>query len=614
MYYLPLFLVYPFTALTAFRRLRVPKNVQQKDIIKVGGGLYVFINDISRRDVRMMEERKKWKLLLITFIAILAYISFPLIFGEDVDSKPLGESELLGKWGDFTFNSDNTVSAPDDRYFTINWEVSNSANNEVRIRYSVSDYQLDLYKEEIFMEYIDEYEDGYWPTKEDLLYEIREEEGSLEAPYEGLYKFNRTEHTLTHVDDDMYVLEKSGVAADDEDNKSLLILGLIAAVLYCAWKLYDSTDHIEKKSKENRSYSYTDTTSTYSPYKPKRSGYIRSGWTRHDAFSQILHDNPPRSEYQEGDIVVLNVKFKAYGHTYCYRANDNVYKPGDLVEVNVNGFPKVVTVDSVGYYSEDEYPFDVVQLNYVEGMASGELAERYKEAIAEEVGTEEERKAIREAAAEELKNARADKAEADEQRKEAGLLKTEAEQARSEARAALKETDAALEKARRDYAKRETAEREAAKPWKHSRPKADNYIIASLRRVQDALDEDEQIYRKLSDLEIKMTKVINKANELVDEDNWENVTVLINKLYDFYLPKTIFVLEKYENIFSSGLPAESVKRLREELFSAIDKSAEVYNNILISLYERDILELTSEMKALQAMFAREGLLNSDFDL
>ena len=55
-------------------------------------------------------------------------------------------------------------------------------------------------------------------------------------------------------------------------------------------------------------------------------------------------------------------------------------------------------------------------------------------------------------------------------------------------------------------------------------------------------------------------------------------------------------------------------QLREDLLSAIDKSNEVYNNILASLYERDILELTSEMEALKAMFAREGLLNSDFDI
>ena len=111
-----------------------------------------------------------------------------------------------------------------------------------------------------------------------------------------------------------------------------------------------------------------------------------------------------------------------------------------------------------------------------------------------------------------------------------------------------------------------------------------------------------------------MTKVMNKADELEGEENWDNVTDLVRKLYDFYLPKTISVLEQYKNIFSSGLPAKSVKQLREELLAAIDKSNEVYNNILTSLYERDMMELSAEMQALQAMFAMEGLLDSDFDV
>lgn len=348
--------------------------------------------------------------------------------------------------------------------------------------------------------------------------------------------------------------------------------------------------------------------------KPKRSNYIKSGWTRHDAFSQILHENPPHSEYFEGDIVVLNVRFSSYGHIYCYRAKDNVYKPGDLVEVTVSGSPRVVTVESVGYYTAEEYPFDVVQLNYVEGMATGELAERYKEAIKKEVGTEEEREKIRREAEEELRIARANKAEADAQMQEASVLQAKAEQMREDAAAALKESDAAVEQARCDYAKRETAAKEAAKPWKQKRPTTDNEIVGSLREVQDTLDEDEQIYKELSGLEIKMTKVMDKADEVMMEDNWESEITLIRKLYDLYLPKTISVLEQYKNIFSSGLPAKNVAQLREDLLAVIDKSNEVYNNILASLYERDILELTSEMETLKAIFAREGLLNSDFDI
>lgn len=346
----------------------------------------------------------------------------------------------------------------------------------------------------------------------------------------------------------------------------------------------------------------------------RRNNYIKSGWTRHDAFSQILHEHPPRTEYRDGDIVVLNVKFNSSGHTYCYRAKDDVYKQGDIVKVKVSGETKAVTVESVGYYSADEYPFDVVQLNYVEGMATGELAEKYKEAIAEETTTEAEREKIRKAAQKELKTARKEREEAVKMHDEATEARKEAERKKKEAEKAIKETKEAGEKARQAEAKLEAAKKEAAKIWKRKRPKTDNEIIKSLRKVQDALDEDEQIYRELSALEVKMSKVIEKTEEIIDEDNTEITNTTIRRLYSVYLPKTISVLEQYKNIFSSGLPPKNVEDLRKDLLEAIDKSGEVYNNVLTSLYEKDMMELSVEMEVLKTMFAMSGLLDSDFDI
>ena len=279
------------------------------------------------------------------------------------------------------------------------------------------------------------------------------------------------------------------------------------------------------------------------------STYNKGGWTRYEAFSQILHDHPPRDDYREGDIVVLNVLFKADGHTYCYRAKDNVYKPGDIVEVEVRGLPKAVTVESVGYYSEDEYPFDVVPLNYVKGMAAGELKKKYEELIAEEAAAESERDAVRKYAEERLKEIR-----------------------------------------------------------------AENDVIGNLKKIRKSLRSDAEIKERLGDLEIKMAKVIAKAEEMIDEDNSDAINERIQKLYSTYLPKTISVLEQYQDIFDGGLPDEEVESLRVNLLETINKSEQVYNNVLISLYEKDMLELTAEMEALKTMFALSGLLDSDFDV
>lgn len=368
--------------------------------------------------------------------------------------------------------------------------------------------------------------------------------------------------------------------------------------------------------------------------------YMANGWTRHEAFSDILRKYPPRAEYRNGDIVVLTVSFGYGGNTYCYRSKDDIYKPGDLVNVTVRGEVKVVEVISVGYYSEDEYPFVQVPLNIIIGPAKGSLADKYRRAIEEEKNKEardeemraeakvllEEARKIksdasieldhakeeRKKAKELIKQAEMEKEEAREQTEKAKKLMSEAEAAAVAARKAAEETVAAGEKARIESEKLEAAKKEAAKVWKRSRPETDNQIILDLREIQDALDEDEEIYKAMSDLEDRMTKVMRWADKMIAES--EDGGTEIHRLYDFYLPKTITVLGQYRNLFTAGLPVKDVARLRADVLDDIKTSTDVYDNLLSDFMQSDILDLYTEMKALQLMFGMNGLLNSDFDI
>lgn len=355
---------------------------------------------------------------------------------------------------------------------------------------------------------------------------------------------------------------------------------------------------------------------------------IKNGWTRHEMFEEILRKHPPRDYYKAGDLVVVMVRFRLHRGLYCYSSRDDIYSPGDNVVVRVGSEHEVVTVESVGYYSEEEYPFYGIYMREIEGPADGDLLEKYKETIEKEKLEAESIEEIREQARRELEEAKSLKSEAEAEKAEAAREMTEArerlaeakelleqlEKEKEAARIAAEKTEKAGEEARKENERLKIAEREAAKVWKRERPETDNEIILSLRDVQDALDEDETIYIELSALESKMSKVMKKADELIDEETDGYIETRIRKLYEFYLPKTIEVMEQYKNIFTSGLPPKSVEKIREDVLGAIDKSNQVYNNILESLYERDMLELFSEMKALQTMFAIEGLLNSDFDV
>jgi len=305
--------------------------------------------------------------------------------------------------------------------------------------------------------------------------------------------------------------------------------------------------------------------------------YIGRGWTRHEAFADILRRNPPRKEHRCGDIVVLNVRFSYKGNTYCYISKDDVYKPGDLVKVSVRGEIKVVTVDSVGYYSESEYPFEGVGLNTVLGPATGDLAEKYRRAIEEEKRQDEDHEKIRSEAKEMLEEARRMKAEASTELKKAYELKARAEQQIAEVQQMIDDAN-----------------------------KARAAVIEANREL---------IERALTGLENRMAKVRDKAEQLsLADDTSEHILSTIHKIDEEYMPKTRAMIDHYRDIFSEAISAESIDQLRTDVLEAIDKSNEVYDNILASLFERDMLELYSEMKALQTMFAIEGLTNSDFDV
>ena len=309
----------------------------------------------------------------------------------------------------------------------------------------------------------------------------------------------------------------------------------------------------------------------------KYNNYIGRGWTRHEAFQDILRRNPPRDEYRKGDIVVLNVRFTYSGHTYCYISKDDVYEPGDLVEVKVRGESKVVTVDSVGYYSKEEYPFEGVGLNTVIGPASGDLAEKYRRAIEAEKQEESEAEKIRAEAKAILEEAKIMKAEAEEEKEKAYELKEKAEKQIAE-----------VEKIRDEA---EQAKQE---------------VIEANRRIVD---------RALLDLETRMRKVRDKAAQLSESDDaTQHVKNTLEKLDTLYIPKTNELIDHYRDIFSEIIPNDDLEQLRNDALEAIDKSKDVYDNILASLFESDMLDLYAEMKALQAMFKIAGLTDSDFDI
>lgn len=327
---------------------------------------------------------------------------------------------------------------------------------------------------------------------------------------------------------------------------------------------------------------------------------------KHEKFEEILSNAHPHDSYEPGDRIVLDVTFDDAKYLYCYLTKDDVYSPGDIVKVRTYQGEKMVTVEKVDYYSADEYPFDECPLSYIIGPAEDDLAEKYRQ---HKKKIEAER-----AEAEEMRSdAQRQHLEMQEIVKAAEEEKAKAEKATISAIQARKEAEQAGEEARNARIAQEAAEREACKTWKHTKPKTDNEFVNKLRSVQLALDEDEDIYLRLDELEDRIMKVTDKA-DTVDEPENSSLNRMVESLYDIYLPKTMKMLEQYKTIFTTGLTFEEYARTRTEMLSAIDYSKQAYNTILEALFEKDIEKLNIDMETLKMQIAMNGLLDSDFDI
>lgn len=98
------------------------------------------------------------------------------------------------------FKSDHSAEIKGSDYLSGKWEISSETDQTIRLRYFVTDYQLDLYNEEFSYEM-----DGYIATKDDVL--EWETEYNEELPPEGVYRFKRSTNRLIYSDWDYY-LEK----------------------------------------------------------------------------------------------------------------------------------------------------------------------------------------------------------------------------------------------------------------------------------------------------------------------------------------------------------------------------------------------------------------------
>lgn len=172
--------------------------------------------------------------------------------------------------------------------------------------------------------------------------------------------------------------------------------------------------------------------------------------------------------------------------------------------------------------------------------------------------------------------------------------------------------------------------------FKESYPGSYNEILSLLKELTKQNSEvlkaevkkpDIKKSEKLSDAEKYITKIndLNIAIEQAEITNglYQTCSLLkqidsslkgnpqipkIEKLYDYYLPILVKILEKYKDLADIDMRSKEFKETEAQLIKTIILINEALKNIFETLHEGDYMDLTADMTTLQSLLKKDGLV------
>jgi 5-bromo-4-chloroindolyl phosphate hydrolysis protein len=129
--------------------------------------------------------------------------------------------------------------------------------------------------------------------------------------------------------------------------------------------------------------------------------------------------------------------------------------------------------------------------------------------------------------------------------------------------------------------------------------------VVEMRRLRDSIS-GETVRQKIDEI----ISVTDKIFKLLLEDR--GAFKQVKRFADFYLPTTIKLLNTYDRFSQSGTLGENISGTMERIDTALDSIIESYRKFFDSLFEHKALDIETDIKVLESMLKKEGLLNSKF--
>ncbi len=117
--------------------------------------------------------------------------------------------------------------------------------------------------------------------------------------------------------------------------------------------------------------------------------------------------------------------------------------------------------------------------------------------------------------------------------------------------------------------------------------------------------DDEAIKTYLTQINDSTSKIIEAV-----ERNPKKIKN-INNFFDYYLPITVKIVDRYDEIEDQKLSSAESKKLIKSTNDMLEAVSKAFKNILNSLYQSEIVDMDAEMKVFSSMLKSDGFNDNE---
>lgn len=156
-------------------------------------------------------------------------------------------------------------------------------------------------------------------------------------------------------------------------------------------------------------------------------------------------------------------------------------------------------------------------------------------------------------------------------------------------------------------------------------------LILTDAKVNDSIDEEKSLNKRL-DIARKQNKELKKVIPNIEHNDTKqalgDITVSVDKIietvhkypkkvksvrnfFDYYLPVIVNISLRYDEIENQRLVSKEGKEFIKSADKMIIEASTAFQNILSTLYQKDIVDADAEMKVFNSMLKTDGIIDND---